>query len=314
MSSNVPLSSSLGHTDLAQTTFQVDPFSPRDFSKPHIHMHGCMWGNCTSSFSSLSELRDHVVLVHLESLPPTDSPPNHNISAQYGSQSSLDTPCLWSKCDNSYQPHSIFTSPQSLYTHLMKDHLQVWSPVDNRGQMSTPMEPVMQDTFDNMSPISHHGSTFAPVIPHATSDSTPETLASTEDSNSTHRCCWTGCSSYFSTCDELTTHIISDHIGSRKAQYDCFWEGCPRNGAQGFQSKQKICRHVQVLAFFVFLALADFLQSLIRDTDHSNVQSASKNFRKLQHYSNTSVDTHKRVSSACTRHLRFSHRWFFLLF
>jgi hypothetical protein len=211
-------------------------------------MHGCMWGNCTSSFSSLSELRDHVVLVHLES-SSANNPPNHNIPAQYNSQWSLETPCLWSKCDNSYQPHSIFTSPQSLYKHLMSDHLGVWSPVGN-SQLPTPTEPVPQDTFDEMSQISHHGSTFESAISQDDSssfNSMPESFATPEISNAaTHRCRWTGCSFHFNTCDELTMHITSDHVGGGKAHYDCFWEGCARNGDQGFQSKQKICRHVQV--------------------------------------------------------------------
>ena len=215
-------------------------------------MHSCMWGNCTSSFSNLPELRDHVILVHLESAPPADSPPNHNITAQYSSQWSSDTSCLWSKCDNSYQPHSIFTSPQSLYKHLMSDHLGVWSPDDNNSQF--PTEPVMQDTFEEMSPISHHESTFESVISQddkSSSNSTTKILESPEDSNAaTHRCRWTGCSFCFSTCDGLTTHITSDHVGGGKAHYDCFWEGCPRNGGQGFQSKQKICRHVQVMTFY----------------------------------------------------------------
>ena len=236
--------------DLTQPTFQVDPYSPQGFTEPQ-YMHGCMWGNCTSSFSSLSELRDHVVLVHLESSPSADSPSNHNITVQDNHQWPLDTPCLWSKCDNSYQPHSMFTSPQSLYKHLMSDHLGVWS--SNNNQLPTTTEPASatQNTFDEMSPTSRRGSTtFESVISQddsSSSNSTAKILASPEDCNSvTHRCRWKDCSFYFSTCNDLTMHITSDHIGGGKAHYECFWEGCPRNGSQGFQSKQKICRHVQV--------------------------------------------------------------------
>lgn len=209
-----------------------------------------MWGNCTSSFSSLSELRDHVVLVHLESSPSNDKPLNHNITAQDSSQWPLDMPCLWSKCDNSYQPHSMFTSPQSLYKHLMSDHLGVWSSISNsNSQLPAPTEPASQNTFDGMSPISHQGSTFESVISQddSPSSSTTTVLASPEDCNSaTHQCRWKDCSFHFSTCNDLTMHITSDHIGGGKAHYECFWEGCSRNGGQGFQSKQKICRHVQV--------------------------------------------------------------------
>jgi hypothetical protein len=227
-------------------------------------MHGCMWGNCTSSFSSLSELRDHVVLVHLESSPSDESPSNHNIvTAQDSSQWSLDTPCLWSKCDNSYQPHSMFTSPQSLYKHLMSDHLGVWSSSVNNdnSQLSTLTEPATQNTFDEVSPISHRSSTFEPVISQddsSSSNSTTTIFSSPEDCNSTtHRCRWKDCSFYFNTCTDLTKHITSDHIGGGKAHYECFWESCPRNGDQSFQSKQKICRHVQVKLFPLRSPLSD---------------------------------------------------------
>lgn len=243
--------------DLSQTTFQVDPYSP----KPQ-YMHGCMWGNCNSSFSSLSELRDHVVLIHLESSPSEESPPNHHITAQDSPQWPLDTPCLWSKCDNSHQPHSI-TSPQSLYKHLMSDHLGVWLSGNNNNLNSQLPTQTERNTFHEMSPISHHGSTFESLISQddsSSSSSTTTIFASPEDCNSaTHRCRWKDCSFYFSTCNDLTMHITSDHIGGGKAHYECFWEGCPRNGGQGFQSKQKICRHVQVkLLLFMFYSFADF--------------------------------------------------------
>ena len=241
--------------DLAQAPFQADPYSPQGFPKTH-YMHRCMWGNCGTSFSSLSELRNHVVLVHLESSPSqeaTHSPPSHNITAQDSSQWPLDTTCLWSKCDNSYQP-PIFASPQSLYKHLMSDHLGAWSPVNNNGHLSAPTGPVKQNTFDEMSQISHNGASVIAQDDSTTSKSTPIILESAEsfqDCNAaTYRCHWIDCSFYFCTCDELTSHITSDHIGSGKAQYECFWEGCSRNGDQGFQCKQKICRHVQVVASY----------------------------------------------------------------
>ena len=240
--------------DLAQTTFQVDPYSPQSFPKT---MHCCMWSNCTSSFSSLPELRDHVVLVHLESSPSTDdSLPNHYITTQAQdsspSQWPLNVPCLWSNCgDNLYQSHPISASPQSLYRHLMSDHLGVWSPVDTNSSHSS-TETAKQN---EMPPIQNHCSNFQSIISQddsSYSSNTPKFQGCSEpfqDCNATtHQCRWKDCSLYFGTCDELTDHITSDHIGSGKAHYDCFWEGCLRNGDQGFQSKQKICRHVQVIA------------------------------------------------------------------
>ena len=64
--------------------------------------------------------------------------------------------------------------------------------------------------------------------------------------DASHVCRWTGCGQSFAACDALTEHIASSHIGSGRAHYDCFWEGCGRNGDNGFASKQKISRHMQV--------------------------------------------------------------------
>jgi hypothetical protein len=62
----------------------------------------------------------------------------------------------------------------------------------------------------------------------------------------THPCRWKDCGLTFHSCDDLTAHISGDHIGGGKAHYNCFWDDCSRNGTQGFQSKQKISRHIQV--------------------------------------------------------------------
>jgi hypothetical protein len=63
-------------------------------------------------------------------------------------------------------------------------------------------------------------------------------------------CChWTGCSEAgfdFGSSDSLTAHITAQHVGSGKKTYDCFWDGCDRNGEKSFPSKQKILRHLQV--------------------------------------------------------------------
>jgi hypothetical protein len=63
-------------------------------------------------------------------------------------------------------------------------------------------------------------------------------------------CChWTGCpvpGLDFGSSDNLTAHITTQHVGSGKKTYDCFWDACDRNGEKSFPSKQKILRHLQV--------------------------------------------------------------------
>lgn len=74
----------------------------------------------------------------------------------------------------------------------------------------------------------------------------PITTPSNHSCGGAHECRWKACGLSFQSCDALTTHINDVHVGGGKAHYECFWDQCPRNGEQGFQSKQKISRHVQV--------------------------------------------------------------------
>lgn len=60
-----------------------------------------------------------------------------------------------------------------------------------------------------------------------------------------HLCKWLDCQERFATCEDLMTHVTAKHVGSGKNYYGCLWEGCGRNGDNGFKSKQKICRHLQ---------------------------------------------------------------------
>jgi hypothetical protein len=65
-------------------------------------------------------------------------------------------------------------------------------------------------------------------------------------SKASHKCLWQGCSESFDTCEDLTAHLSSVHVGSGRPVYECFWEGCTRNKEAGFGSRQKINRHLQV--------------------------------------------------------------------
>ena len=61
-----------------------------------------------------------------------------------------------------------------------------------------------------------------------------------------HPCQWLDCQERFASCEALMTHVTVEHVGGGKNHYGCFWDGCGRNGENGFKSKQKICRHLQV--------------------------------------------------------------------
>lgn len=61
-----------------------------------------------------------------------------------------------------------------------------------------------------------------------------------------HPCKWSDCQERFTSCEALMAHVTAEHVGGGKNHYGCFWDGCGRNGENGFKSKQKICRHLQV--------------------------------------------------------------------
>ncbi|KAG0688530.1 hypothetical protein C6P40_000849 [Pichia californica] len=75
------------------------------------------------------------------------------------------------------------------------------------------------------------------------------TESENENEKDVHICQWvdpeTGieCGKYFDLTENLTNHIISDHITSGKSSYTCHWKGCNRS-EKPFSQRQKIIRHM----------------------------------------------------------------------
>ncbi|KAF9245257.1 hypothetical protein BU15DRAFT_85600 [Melanogaster broomeanus] len=186
----------------------------------------CMWANCSSMFNTLSELVGHVNLQHLR---VTD--------AQNKTSETTNTlSCHWGDCAMYPSPSSIPSSSSGgpdndllgvLTTHLMQDHLGLNHPLP----ASTTLQSGTSDRHTTGSTDS--GSQLSNTPVHECSGS--------------HVCKWQSCTHAFTSCSDLTDHIASVHVGSGKAHYECLWEGCPRNGKNGFSSKQKISRHLQAV-------------------------------------------------------------------
>ncbi|KAI8996548.1 hypothetical protein BD414DRAFT_512920 [Trametes punicea] len=224
----------------------------------------CKWAGCFATFNSLSDLVGHVNLQHLR-LPspqgpfasPYMTPPGSDgqsgASPQASNESSVA--CLWGDCHLYPSPQAV-PGPSSgntydvldfLASHLLQDHLGL--PARSSNSMLTQSH-FGQGSFQaNPTPLSQtpsSSSTTSPT-PTAAPEGSPPTPVPEHDCSapSAHVCKWTGCGQSFSSCDSLTEHIASAHIGSGRAHYDCFWEGCNRHGENGFASKQKISRHMQ---------------------------------------------------------------------
>jgi hypothetical protein len=195
----------------------------------------CQWANCNSQFTSLYDLVGHVNYHHLRLPVSNPEPPEVQ-------QNSLS--CLWGDCDV-YPSMEATPGPSEesqiddalgvLASHLMHDHLGLSPTSGSPSAFSLAEAPTASDISPNLATLL--------ASPSPPSDPAHDVCIGT------HTCHWKLCSASFSSCDDLTTHISSVHIGGGKSRYDCFWKGCERSGEKGFSSKQKICRHLQVRNF-----------------------------------------------------------------
>ncbi|TFK94160.1 hypothetical protein K466DRAFT_477221 [Polyporus arcularius HHB13444] len=233
--------------------------SPALQSSPESFIQ-CKWSGCFATFSSLSELVGHVNLQHLR-IPAHTATTSFGHAASYLSsqgnqhdyrqQSPADKAlaCLWDDCHlypssqsipgpSSGDPFNVF---DMLTSHLLQDHLGV-------SARTPSFQDSIKDALDIFQPMPQ-AMTQLPSPPSTETIPTgsPPTPVPEHDCSlpSSHNCKWTGCGQSFPSCNALTEHIASAHIGSGRAHYDCFWEGCARNGDHGFASKQKISRHMQ---------------------------------------------------------------------
>lgn len=231
--------------NFAFSTLTQPPLKPSD-------LFSCMWGSCHATFGSLSDLIGHVNMHHLANTSTMNSMSmnNSSLSQHVPSTSSADRiPCLWDNCGSSYSIQN--DTMQSLSSHLLHEHFGLHPPPhssvpsNDTSQILSNQHPPDLPTMDIMKSqlLSDQDQSQQQIT---STESTPTPAESEHHCSGSHDCKWKDCGLTFHSCDSLTAHIASEHIGAGKAHYECFWEGCTRNGAQGFQSKQKISRHVQV--------------------------------------------------------------------
>ncbi|TBU60962.1 hypothetical protein BD310DRAFT_814300 [Dichomitus squalens] len=233
---------------------------------PHNLQLQCKWSGCFATFGSLSDLVGHVNLQHLR-LPAPTAPfaSSYTTTLETGSergtqsqQPGLDSmACLWGDC-RIYPNTQSAPGPSSgdpfdlmgmLASHLLRDHLGLSMralPISGTSHDSGPLYPHCPS--DPHTPVltPSSSSSLSTSNESVTQGGPPTPVPEHDCSNhASHVCLWTRCGKTFAACDALTEHIASTHIGSGRAHYDCFWEGCNRNGDNGFASKQKISRHMQ---------------------------------------------------------------------
>lgn len=282
--------------------------SPGGLQSPQLQ---CKWSGCFATFSSLSDLVGHVNLQHLRLPSPTA--PFHSshiahpgVSSQHEIHCQQPAPdsvaCLWGDCQLYPSTQSVpgpssghtFDLMGMLASHLLHDHLGL--------SMRVPTIPDASRDSVFGHPLLHHPDPHTPALTPSSSSS-PSTLSEPIaqggpptpvpehdcSNHASHVCHWKGCGKTFSSCDALTEHLASTHIGSGRAHYDCFWEGCSRNGDNGFASKQKISRHMQVRGIPLFGRWRDVdvvalwvAYRVIRDIGRSSATYAGKTSQRRQ--------------------------------
>ena len=264
----------------ASSSPSLPPFSPSlhapsPFALP-TQSFPCMWASCGCAFNNLSDLVGHVNLQHLCAINTHPTLPVNDIS-----QSPLF--CHWGDCATFPSPSSIPSSSSAssdddvlniLAAHLMQDHLGLSFPP------SATLQP-LADPRDISDPV--HQPSISPNPP-------------SHDCSGTHVCKWQICTQTFPSCNDLTAHIASVHIGGGKAHYECLWEGCNRHGTNGFSSKQKISRHLQVRVSSHSMPSRSRHSSHTPATALSHARYATRVSPRRQLSSSTCAVTHKRVS------------------
>ena len=236
--------------------------------------HTCLWNGCRSSFSSLAELVSHVNLSHLSvNLSEHSDPFAPSSSCIRFSSEALGLSCQWDNChEYSSAPSgglAFDTALNSLTGHLLHDHLGLQGAPRSHNAVTaddatiaSTISPIQDPDVEMQDRDQHsHPQSDKQDVPSnrnvkqcdvAEKLSKDERSLSAEDKRSssvldgTEKCCWGECGLWFASVDDLMSHLTTDHVGSGKNHYECFWSNCERSGKKGFSSKQKVCRHLQV--------------------------------------------------------------------
>lgn len=166
----------------------------------------CKWNNCNEELDPL-DLEKHIFEHHLQNLP---------MSPSYQPQSLR---CEWEDCDFLANNINNFLEHMPMHTYLIEE--------------------------DSLNTDNNSSNTNTDINTNTNTNGD----SNNNNNENIHRCKWidpkTGvrCDKIFSKTDDLTDHLIEEHIKSGKSSYLCHWEDCNRCG-KPFTQRQKIIRHL----------------------------------------------------------------------
>jgi hypothetical protein len=160
-------------------------------------------------------------------------------------------------------------SPQTLFKHLMKDHLGLPDPRNvDKGHTHLVLTHLHNAAHPHAHPHPHHE--CAPGVPHDAHAhvlahshnvlgphhhhtvpmprSLPTPSPSLSPSNNAHVCLWHNCSLHepFASSAELMAHLEEVHVGRGANEYRCRWAGCGDGEGRVFATRQKLIRHLRM--------------------------------------------------------------------
>lgn len=229
--------------------------------------HACQWDSCETSASTLDDILAHIRRDHL---PQGDQscPSNTHNSHQQQQQQTKSTS---EEINPSMTPNEVLqchynncefkaNDPYSLNTHMNNYH-----QVNSQQSIPTPNHTPMDSTgVSHVNPYHCEWSTctfeskyYDDIVSHVqavhnnnkTLTQLPSPKSEEQQQNVLHVCHWvledgSECLKSHSSTQDLSDHIIDNHVGSKKNEYKCLWKGCERE-CRPFRQRQKIIRHLQ---------------------------------------------------------------------
>ncbi|ANB11897.1 Zap1p [Sugiyamaella lignohabitans] len=225
---------------ISQTSSQVYPSTQTQGYK-------CQWSNCQYIANTSDQLGVHVLSDHINNNIPkpsqmTTEPTREDMNNFMKNNDMFQ--CQYQACDFQSLNFDDFTS------HIKSDHLSATAPLDSfatNDMVTHSLDPSLgipqpNNIVGTTKPVN--------VTTTGTNNNTVKVKTEHDETTSTKTCKWVLengqlCSCECKNTEELSNHIIEAHVGLRKTEYVCSWQGCDRNH-RPFQQRQKMVRHLQV--------------------------------------------------------------------
>lgn len=214
-----------------------------------MNSYNCQWDSCTHSVDN-SSLVDHVVGAHMKS---------EDRVLPYNNQHS-NFECEWDHCKFMDADWNVFL--EHLRSHRVEPDGSTNAAVDTHygPARAEHVSPIL--TPRSIETVSHspNGAQDALKDPYALNITKihicPKPKPNTQIADDNFTCKWhigkdgdgnpIICNKTHKDGGALQKHLQDDHIGLKKSQYECCWDGCERHNGKIFVQRQKLHRHIHI--------------------------------------------------------------------